>query len=326
MTPPTGTLDDALTLVARGWHVLPLLPDSKRPFGNCRPCATAKAGSPSACPACSAGRCTGDWCHGLNGATADSDRLRRTWPHGALVGIAVKPSGLAVLDVESDGGALLADLVASGTLVPTLTLRSASGRGWHLYYRAANGARHLIHPRVADQVDASNAGAAPLPPHSPVQAGPDGRWPFDVLLSTQARWTGNVLRDDPVADWPEAMTRWLAANTATATDPEAPVTRPVPPPRGRYEDMPGCRHNASFRRRGLDAGLAAIATNPTRGRGADALFAALRRVAYHHGQCTGPCAEQLADDLVAAAVAVGVPEPYAARQRWRAFETQLCGA
>ncbi|MFF4821322.1 bifunctional DNA primase/polymerase [Kitasatospora sp. NPDC001309] len=308
MVSPRTAPNEPLALVARGWHVFPVDPDSKGPRRkNCDPCADAGGKSPATCPACVAGACSGDWCHSFNGATADPERIRRTWPVGARTGVAVKPSGLAVLDVEADGVELMRHLWSAGVLTPTLVQRSSSGLGAHLFYRAANGSRHLLHPHVADGlVDGSNAGAA-LPRHLIPQAGEDGKreWAFDVLMSTQAKWTGDLLLDAPVADWPVTMTEWLAEHAATGRQRDN-VSEWTNRPRLVVAgvDMPGCIHNAAYRAKGHDRGVSAIRANPTRDRGARALAGAVGAVLSVHWQCSGTCGDDLTDDLLTEYVTV----------------------
>src|SRR4051794_11674108 len=76
-----GTLEHALDYAARGWHVLPLR--GKRP----------------AIPQEQGG-------HGWQTATRDPARIREQWTRypGAGVGIACRPSGLLVPDVDPDKG------------------------------------------------------------------------------------------------------------------------------------------------------------------------------------------------------------------------------
>lgn len=142
----------ALTAAARGWSVLPLRPDGKRP----------------AFPDHTADRCTrtDPWCRdGHRGwearATTDPDRIRRAWsarPYG--VGVACGPSGLLVVDLDqpkpdqerpaawamdgvTDGSDVLAVLAdRTGQPFPTDTYTVHTGRGGtHLYFRRPRGVR-----------------------------------------------------------------------------------------------------------------------------------------------------------------------------------------
>jgi hypothetical protein len=142
----------ALGAAARGWSVLPLRPDGKRP----------------AFPDHTADRCTrtDPWCRdGHRGweprATTDPARIRRAWstrPYG--VGIACGPSGLLVVDLDqpkpgqeppaawaidgvTDGSDVLAVLAGrAGQPFPAVTYTVHTGRGGtHLYFRRPAGVR-----------------------------------------------------------------------------------------------------------------------------------------------------------------------------------------
>lgn len=153
-TNASDMLTGALTAAARGWHVFPLLPGTKRP----------------ARPNHRAVDCTGfdPRCHdGHTGwdarATTDVTRIRRAWsgegPAYGL-GIACGPSGLVVVDLDTykpgteipepwnrfgirTGEDVLDHLagVHGGTITPTYTVRTPSG-GTHLYYRTPEGVRY----------------------------------------------------------------------------------------------------------------------------------------------------------------------------------------
>ncbi|WP_067523171.1 bifunctional DNA primase/polymerase [Nocardia uniformis] len=114
-------LDAAISAAARGWHVFPLWPDSKRP---------AIRGWPTA-------------------ATTDIDRIQYWWTANPRCNIAVAtgPSGLHVLDLDVHHGhngpdALyqLATTQAMRASLVTFTVATASN-GRHLYFRAPEGMR-----------------------------------------------------------------------------------------------------------------------------------------------------------------------------------------
>ncbi|MGH3812680.1 MAG: bifunctional DNA primase/polymerase [Pseudonocardiaceae bacterium] len=142
----SALLTAALGYAARGWHVFPLHPDSKRP----------------ACPDHRASDCDGsdprcrDRHTGWEGrATTDVERIRRAWSSGGYgIGIACGPSQLVVLDRDTakpddvppprfapygvrSGAEMLAMLAveAKASVPATYTVRTVSG-GTHLYYRA----------------------------------------------------------------------------------------------------------------------------------------------------------------------------------------------
>ncbi len=89
-TTTVDTLTAALGAAARGWHVFPLRPGSKRPAGH------AEDGCPGT------GRCAGGHRTWEQRATTDPDKIRAAWtqaPYG--IGIATGPSGLCVLDLDT---------------------------------------------------------------------------------------------------------------------------------------------------------------------------------------------------------------------------------
>ncbi|MCF4139224.1 bifunctional DNA primase/polymerase [Streptomyces sp. Tue 6430] len=137
----SALLRAALDAAARGWHVFPLRPGTKRPALH----------GETACP--HTGPCASGHAKWEERATCDPDRIRATWSHGAYnVGIATGPSRLLVvdLDVPKDKGSADAPCGAAtfqalceraGHAVPTTyRVRTASG-GVHLYFTAPDGAR-----------------------------------------------------------------------------------------------------------------------------------------------------------------------------------------
>ncbi|MFJ2392629.1 bifunctional DNA primase/polymerase [Streptomyces sp. NPDC087843] len=134
-------LNAALSAAARGWHVFPLRPATKRPALH----------GEAFCPrtgACQAGHLKWE-----QRATTDPDRIRATWSHGPFnVGIATGPSGLLVVDLDvpkdnsdadaPDGAATFGALCerTDHTVPDTYRTRTASGGG-HLYFTASAGVR-----------------------------------------------------------------------------------------------------------------------------------------------------------------------------------------
>ncbi|MFJ2757359.1 bifunctional DNA primase/polymerase [Nocardioides sp. NPDC087217] len=146
-------LAGALAAAARGWHVFPLLPNTKRPA---RPNHAANKCTGTD-PRCKTGHAGWD-----ARATTDETRIRRAWSDDAPtygLGIACGPSSLIVVDLDTakpdteipepwnrfgiTTGVEVLDHIAGargGTITPTFTVRTPSG-GTHLYYRAPEGAR-----------------------------------------------------------------------------------------------------------------------------------------------------------------------------------------
>jgi Bifunctional DNA primase/polymerase, N-terminal len=150
----SSLLAAALAAAARGWHVLPLRPDDKRPaFPD-----HAEDRCTGTDPRCAR---TGRHVKPTERATVDPDRIRRAWtarPYG--IGVACGPSGLLVVDLDrpkpgqhvpaewaelggiTDGSDVFAVLAErAGALWPaTYTVRTGSG-GTHLYFTAPPGSR-----------------------------------------------------------------------------------------------------------------------------------------------------------------------------------------
>jgi hypothetical protein len=75
----------------------------------------------------------------------------------------------------------------------------------------------------------------------------------------------------------------------------------------------GCRHTEKYIRTGLARGLALVHARTESGAASQA-FGVAQFLAKQHAQCPGPCGlAALGQEVIAAAVSVGVPEPYAAR-------------
>ncbi|MEU7566112.1 hypothetical protein AB0A99_08865 [Streptomyces fradiae] len=75
----------------------------------------------------------------------------------------------------------------------------------------------------------------------------------------------------------------------------------------------GCRHTQRFVRTGVETGIARIKAHSDSGAGT-AAYGAARFLAARHTACPGPCGlDAIAEELIAAAVSVGVPTPYAYR-------------
>ncbi|MEU4672430.1 bifunctional DNA primase/polymerase [Amycolatopsis sp. NPDC023774] len=143
-TMDTELMTAALDAAARGWHVFPLRPGTKRPAGH------------GEHDCLGTGRCGDGHRTWEQRATTDPDKIRAAWSHAPYgIGIATGPSGLCVIDLDTAkpgqqvparwaaervdcGEDVLATLAAdAGEELPgnTLTVRTPSG-GLHLYYAA----------------------------------------------------------------------------------------------------------------------------------------------------------------------------------------------
>lgn len=75
----------------------------------------------------------------------------------------------------------------------------------------------------------------------------------------------------------------------------------------------GCRHTERYVRTGLERGLALVRARTESGAGSQA-FGVAQFLAKQHATCPGPCGlDLLGQQLIATAVSMGVPEPYASR-------------
>ncbi|MEU9220071.1 bifunctional DNA primase/polymerase [Streptomyces sp. NPDC048376] len=195
--PSSALLCAALDAAARGWHVFPLRPGTKRPalHGEQR------------CPR--TGPCTGGHLKWEQRATTDPDRIRATWSTAPFnVGIATGPSGLVVvdLDVPKDkssgdapcGAATFGALCErAGHAVPaTYRVRTASG-GQHLYFTAPSGVRLANTARtVAASVDTRAWGGYVVAVGSITPAGP-----YEALCGPETTpmpgWLLSILRPTP---------------------------------------------------------------------------------------------------------------------------------
>lgn len=209
----------ALAAAGRGWHVIPLRPDGKRP----------------AFPDHDAEHCTGRDPRCRDGhegweprATTDPDRIRRAWssrPYG--IGVACGPSGLLVVDLDqrkpgrepppewrldgvnegSDVLAVLADRAGQPFPGDTYAVRTGRG-GTHLYFAGPAGV-HLGNT-AGDRgglgwlVDTRGAGGYVVAAGSTV----DGRR-YDMLADCD----------------PAALPDWLIARLAATT--RVPTPQPV---------------------------------------------------------------------------------------------------
>ncbi|HEY3477914.1 MAG TPA: bifunctional DNA primase/polymerase [Streptomyces sp.] len=227
----TTTVDAALDAAARGWHVFPLRPGTKRPAGH----------PEDRCPG--TGRCAGGHRTPEQRATTDPDKIRAAWTHAPYsIGVATGPSGLCVLDLDTakpgedipqrwaaagarcgeDVLAVVADEAGRELPGDTLTVRTPSG-GLHLYYRVPAGVvlRNTSGERgqgLGWKVDTRAWGGYVVGPGTVTDA---GRYEF--------------VWDGPVAELPA----WLVDRLTPAPLPAAPVVpiRPAGSRRSRYLDV-----------------------------------------------------------------------------------------
>lgn len=176
-TPPrpvrADLLDAALAYAARGWHVFPIRPGSKKPATPNHPAHLCDRTDL---------RCVDGHTGWEARATTDPARITRAWttrPYG--IGIACGPSGLIVIDLDTatdpghrSGAERLVDVEqrAGRSLPDTHTVRTPSG-GWHLYYATpAGSALTNTASRVAPNIDTRATGGYVVAPPTRLD-GPD---------------------------------------------------------------------------------------------------------------------------------------------------------
>ncbi|WP_058046274.1 bifunctional DNA primase/polymerase [Streptomyces roseifaciens] len=279
-------LDVALRLAVAGVPVLPLR-EGKLPFGNCRTCAGNACGGrpnmkrPGPC-SCPA------VCHGWAAATTSAQVLgshRWAGPWRQAVAVAYHPgaAGLTVVDLDN----VQAVAWARGNLAPTRTVTTTRGEHW--IYRGTMQSANKVLPDV------------------------------DIKsCMSYARWLGPGA--GAMADLPDAV-RALVVREET-TPARAGVVSSTPA-RATWDTRvaTGCRHTEKYVCTGLERGLARVLSHRDSGAGS-AAFGVACFLAAQHAQCPGPCGlDAIGQQIVAAAVSVGVPEPYAERAVANGFST-----
>jgi hypothetical protein len=271
-------LRTALYLARFGVPVLPLR-DGKVPFGNCRACAKNACGGRPNMKRAGTCRCTAP-CHAWAAATRDvavvtSPLWTAAWQQAMCVGY--HPGGARLTVVDLDNAAAVAwarEALPVTRIVPTT-------RGQHWIYRGV------------------------MPSHNAVRPGVDIK-----SLMSYARWLGPGT--GRVTELPSAV-RDLVVKEETTPAPGEVVSSV--PERVTWDRTvaTGCRHTESYVRTGLERGLALVRSRAESGAGSQA-FGVARFLTSQHAHCPGPCGlDAIGEEIVAAAVLVGVPEDYARR-------------
>ncbi|MEU3514164.1 bifunctional DNA primase/polymerase [Streptomyces sp. NPDC006654] len=279
---PLGT---ALYLAASGVPVLPLRA-GKVPFGNCQACAGNACGGRPHMKSAGPCRCAAP-CHGWAAATTDrhviaSPMWALAWRTAA--GVAYHPGGAGVTVVDLDDPAAVQ--WARETLPATRTVPTTRGEHW--VYRGVMRSANAVRPGV------------------------------DVKsLMQYARWLGPGT--GRTALLPSAV-RALVGREDT-TQPAGEVVSSLPRARWDRSVATGCRHTDRYVRTGLERGLTLVRARTESGAGSQA-FGVARFLAVQHTACPGPCGlDAIGEEIIAAAVSVGVPEPYARRAVTNGLET-----
>ncbi|MFJ6729631.1 bifunctional DNA primase/polymerase [Streptomyces sp. NPDC091281] len=276
-TAPPEALRIALELAAHGVPAFPLRA-GKRPFGNCPDCKNSACGDRPHMKHTGPCQCPAP-CHGWAAATTaphvlTSPAWAAAWHRAHGVGYHPGGAGVTVVDLDNPAAIAWARAQLPATrIVPTT-------RGEHWIYRGVMRSANGVRPGV------------------------------DIKSHMQyARWlgtgTGRMLELPPPV---RALT--VKEDTTPAT---GGVVSSLPRAVWDRHAATGCRHNERFVRTGLERGLTLVRARAESGAGSQA-FGAARFLAVQHTACPGPCGlAALGEEIVAAAVAVGVPEAYARR-------------
>ena len=288
--PDGNHLHTALQLASAGVPVLPLR-QGQIPFGNCRSCT----GRPPRCggrpnmKAAGPCQCPAP-CHAWAAATTDPHIL--TSPVWApvwreAVAVAYHPGGAGLTVVDLDNAAAVA--WACESLPATRVVQTTRGEHW--LYRGAMPSANAVRPGV------------------------------DVKsLMQYARWLGPGT--GRMAVLPAAVRALLVKEETTPAPGEVASSLPARATWSR-QVATGCRHTERYVRTGLERGLALVRARTESGAGSQA-FGVARFLAAQHAACPGPCGlAAIGEEIVSAAVLVGVPETYARRAVANGLETAV---
>ncbi|SEF02682.1 bifunctional DNA primase/polymerase [Streptomyces sp. Ag109_O5-10] len=278
MTTTPTPLDAALALAAAGVPVLPLRA-GKVPFGNCRSCKDGTCGGRPNMKNAGPCRCPAP-CHAWAAATTDPHVLTSplwvpVWREA--VAVAYHPGGARLTVVDLDNAAAVD--WARATLPATRVVPTTRGEHW--LYQGAMPSANAVRPGV------------------------------DVKSLTQyARWLGpGTGRMVPL---PAAVRALVVKEDTTTARGGVASSLPARAPWNRSVAT-GCRHTERYVRTGLERGLALVRARTEAGAGSQA-FGVARFLAAQHTACPGPCGlAAIGEEIVTAAVSVGVPEAYARR-------------
>ncbi|MFG3038104.1 DNA primase [Streptomyces sp. NPDC048330] len=271
-------LATALHLAQGRVPVLPLRA-GKGPFGNCPDCTNNACGgrpnmkTPGPCV------CPRP-CHAWAAATTDphiltSPAWAAAWRGAGVVGYYPGGAGVTVVDLD-DAAAVT---WARTTLPPTRTVTTTRGEHW--IYRGVMRSANHVRPGVDIKSHMS-----------------------------YARWLGPGT--GTMAALPLAVLALVVKEEPTPAR-EAVDSSPVTRARWDRSVATGCRHTETYIRTGLARGVAHVQARSEKGAGT-AAYGAARFLAKQHTTCPGPCGlDALGEDIIDAAVSVGVPEPYARR-------------
>ncbi|MGW1845738.1 bifunctional DNA primase/polymerase [Streptomyces sp. NPDC001966] len=269
---------DALDLAGAGVPVLPLRA-GKLPFGNCPACTGNACGGRPNMKNSGPCRCPGI-CHGWAAATTDTAVLQspawaEAWQQAQAV--AYHPGGARLTVVDLDDAD--ATSWARKTLPATRTVPTTRGEHW-IYLGSMRSANHV---RSGVDIKSCMAYARWLGPGN----GTMTRLP-DVVRALVDKEETTPARGEVVS----SLTQPAAWDATVAT---------------------GCRHTERYVRTGLDRGVALVRARTESGAGSQA-YGVAQFLAKQHASCPGPCGmDAMGQQIIAAAVTVGVPKAYAER-------------
>ncbi|MFG2220165.1 bifunctional DNA primase/polymerase [Streptomyces sp. NPDC048685] len=271
-------LRTALALATAGVPVLPLR-EGKVPFGNCRNCTGNACGGRPHMKRAGTCQCPGV-CHGWAAATTDTAALTSpawTAPWREAQAVAYHPGGAGLTVVDLDN----ADAVTWARATLPATRAVPTTRGEHWIYLGAMRSANAVRPGV------------------------------DIKsLMAYARWLGPGTGS--MVALPSAV---LALVMREETTPARRMVVSSSTGRAEWDRSvaTGCRHTERYVRTGLERGLSLVRARTESGAGSQA-YGVAQFLATQHASCPGPCGlDTIGQQIIDAAVSVGVPEPYAAR-------------
>ncbi|MEW1725202.1 DNA primase [Streptomyces sp. NPDC093109] len=275
--PQPNHLRTALELATADVPVLPLRA-GKVPFGNCRTCADLACGGRPHMKTPGTCQCPRP-CHAWAAATTDPRVLTSPAWAGAwreAQAVAYHPGGAGVTVVDLDNTAAVA--WARQTLPATRTVPTTRGEHW--VYCGAMPSANGVRPGV------------------------------DVKsLMQYARWLGSGT--GTTTPLPSSVRDLIGGEETNPA--RGRVVSSLPNPTWDPAVATGCRHTERYVRTGLERGLAMVRSRTESGAGSQA-YGVARFLANQHTRCPGPCGlDAIGAQITAAAVSVGVPEPYAHR-------------
>jgi hypothetical protein len=202
----------AARLAARGWHVFPCLPGSKRPAVD-------------------------RW---EQRACADPGLVQRYWPgprHN--IGVAPGPSGLVVIDLDPPDGR--AHLEALGHGIPaTFTVSTSRPGGEHLYFAMPSG-RGIRNSagKIAPHFDVRGAGGYVIGPGS-VVGGRAYRITRDCPAAPLPAWLADLAAPAPAPMTPGPAMPLRPADGYAAAAVRAEIGAVIAAPRGTRNDQLNC--------------------------------------------------------------------------------------